>query len=692
MRLLNLTIHNVGVFRGRHEFDFSPIPKPDGTRRHLTVITGANGVGKSTVFQSLNLALHGSLAISSRMTRQAYSQFLWGRLHRYEGTGLPVPEEEAGIKLSFHYTQSGQPLHVQVNRRWKGSNKAVQESIKVLRNGAPPEVDPADYQTWINELIPPGLGPICFFDAEQLDALASLEQQKALLGHTLRGLLGLDLVEQLQADLDRYTLLKSGGGRGLDRLRKDLQKSQSALKKCEAKLSRLQADYDSLAAKENQIEAELAERERRLAAKGGAYAARRPLLEERLKVVFSEIESISEDLRSQSAELLPFSLAPELCRYLSERLRRETEVRQQQSANKLWRERTSHYRKLLRGDEVWHGINIAPGDRKTLAERLVKEFRALDSKAEDGEVFVHNLADAEKEKLQDWISQAVYTVPHHVRAQAERLRALQNEQHQIDSDLQRAPDEEELIPIHAEITQLREASIDNRRERDNLKEKLGALQFQRDEFAREVLRAKEKLVKAQGFKQQLALAERSKKILRAYAESLTNERLRNLERALVESFNEICRKERLLDRAVISPGDFSVRLHGSSGDELNLAEFSAGERELYALALISSLRKVSGRRLPVVIDTPLARLDEIHRRRFLHDYVPAVSDQVVLIATEAELDEHLLVEAEPYIARVYRLNYDQTRKESYATMSEAPPAPAPGMTLPEISREKAHVS
>src|SRR5207237_5075724 len=126
---------------------------------------------------------------------------------------------------------------------------------------------------------------------------------------------------------------------------------------------------------------------------------------------------------------------------------------------------------------VWQGLRVAPGDRKILTERLMKEFRAMDSKADAGETFVHNLADAEKERLQVWITQALGTVPHHVRAQSERLRALQNERHQVESDLQRAPDEEELMPLHTEILRLRASSVAVRRERDGYREQLGAMQF-----------------------------------------------------------------------------------------------------------------------------------------------------------------------------------------------------------------------
>lgn len=63
MRLLNLTIQNFGVFQGRHDFDLTPLSddlshvrNAENALHPLVVISGQNGVGKSTLFQSLMLA------------------------------------------------------------------------------------------------------------------------------------------------------------------------------------------------------------------------------------------------------------------------------------------------------------------------------------------------------------------------------------------------------------------------------------------------------------------------------------------------------------------------------------------------------------------------------------------------------------------------------------------------------------
>ena len=54
----------------------------------------------------------------------------------------------------------------------------------------------------------------------------------------------------------------------------------------------------------------------------------------------------------------------------------------------------------------------------------------------------------------------------------------------------------------------------------------------------------------------------------------------------------------------------------------------------------------------------------------MHDYVPAVSDQVVLLTTETELNDGLLAQAEPYLARIYRLDYDLQQEQTIVKCEE----------------------
>lgn len=667
MHLLNLTIYNWGVFRGRHNFNLAPVRQPGGTRRHLTVIRGHNGAGKSTLFQAIALALHGPLALSDRMSRQAYSDFLLSRLHHHSEDGSPVISDEGSVALSFRYVQSGRPLRIQVERHWRRSGRNVLETLTVLQDGEPPDVDYINYQIWLNDLVPPGTASLCFFDAEQLDALANPEQHNGLLGETLSRLLGLDLVERLRADLEYY-ILRRGRRRRVEYLREEVLQHQATLDALDTQLSQQRAEAEELTAEQSDLEANLAQQERRLAAEGGIYAARRPILQERLTAVQKEIETVAGQLRELSAGLLPFALVPELCRALSQSLAQEAELRRRQIAKEFWQERVNSIELILQDDALWQELDVPPHVREALAKRLVHTLREADTlDVANQQPLVHHLAQPEHEQLREWIAQALHAVPRQVRMLGKRLRELQAERRRIEVDLQRAPEDEVLAPIHAEIMRLEAALADVRQQQRVLNERISALQFRRDEQARQLQRAAEQLAATQTSEWQLALAKRSKLVLHTYQDALTRQRLAVLEEALVTAFNTICHKEHLLAAAHISPDDFHVRLQSTAGHVLGLGDFSAGERQLYALALLWALRKVSGRQLPLAMDTPLTRLDEIHRRRLMHDYVPVVSDQVVLFATDAELDAGLLAQVRPYLAHVYRLDYDPQRGETEVT-------------------------
>ena len=65
---------------------------------------------------------------------------------------------------------------------------------------------------------------------------------------------------------------------------------------------------------------------------------------------------------------------------------------------------------------------------------------------------------------------------------------------------------------------------------------------------------------------------------------------------------------------------------------------SAGAEQIVALALIDGLNRAARKQGPVIIDTPLGRLDPAHRTNVL-DYLPAMAGQLVLLVHEGEIDK-----------------------------------------------------
>jgi len=71
-----------------------------------------------------------------------------------------------------------------------------------------------------------------------------------------------------------------------------------------------------------------------------------------------------------------------------------------------------------------------------------------------------------------------------------------------------------------------------------------------------------------------------------------------------------------------------------------------------------SLAKTSGRSLPFIIDTPLARLDVDHRNNLVEEFFPAASHQVIILSTDTEITKPYYEKLLPYIARSYSMEYD----------------------------------
>lgn len=117
--------------------------------------------------------------------------------------------------------------------------------------------------------------------------------------------------------------------------------------------------------------------------------------------------------------------------------------------------------------------------------------------------------------------------------------------------------------------------------------------------------------------------------------------------------------------AHINPETFDVELIDEKGSVINRKLLSAGEKQIYAIAILEALAKTSGRDLPVIIDTPLGRLDSQHRDKLINHYFPFASHQVVLLSTDTEVDERYFVDQlRDDISHAYEIVFNTHTKSS----------------------------
>jgi DNA sulfur modification protein DndD len=148
------------------------------------------------------------------------------------------------------------------------------------------------------------------------------------------------------------------------------------------------------------------------------------------------------------------------------------------------------------------------------------------------------------------------------------------------------------------------------------------------------------------------------KVLDLYSSKLREKKLQLLEQYLIEAIQVLIHKKDFIEKVAIDKKTFVMTLYRKNNQEMLKDELSEGEKQMFATAVLWALAKTSGRPLPFMIDTPLARLDVEHRGKLVETFFPSASHQVVIFSTDAEIDEKYYAQLKPFISKSYLMKYD----------------------------------
>jgi DNA sulfur modification protein DndD len=157
-------------------------------------------------------------------------------------------------------------------------------------------------------------------------------------------------------------------------------------------------------------------------------------------------------------------------------------------------------------------------------------------------------------------------------------------------------------------------------------------------------------------------ASRIQVTLSQFQTSVIEKNVEKIEELILTSFQTLTRKKQLVTGVRIDPKRFTIALRGADDKELHPDRLSSGERQLFATAMLWALRQAAGRPLPVVIDTPLARLDKAHRDVVVRQYFPVASHQVLLLSTDEEITNQRYNTLKPTLAHSYSLEFDESER------------------------------
>lgn len=655
MRLNRLVLRNFGLFRGEQEIVFCPRDDGDGAYRPMVLIGGHNGTGKTTLLEAVRVCLHGRLALGPRVTDAAYHGYLRERLHR--AVDLDSTAIYASVGLEFDYSHLGQKSCYFVQRGWEPRGGAgVKEGIRVLRDGEPlDDVDSALWSDFVRSLVPPGVAQLFFFDGEKIKQLAEEETEALALGESIKALLGLDLVERLQADLDVFSA-KQARRTARAQTSRRLRELDKELRNLHGELDRIEEDRSCADDKHMELEAMIMKVEERLTQGGEGLASRREDLRQEEADLSAELGATEKGVRSLLDGAAPFLLCQDtgakLIRQLDlENARRDWEIGREHVEDVV---RTIRTRLTATSSRRGHLDDDAALWVSQAIEDTEKEISDPPDRIRNVEV-LHALSETDRQTCTHAVRIAAPALARQLSLQATKIVSLEGELSDCRNRLNRVPDAAELTPIVAEMSGLQAEQAKVAHELALLRERGSALQKAVSTRERERRRLERDEIAFERASSRLALAVQAREAAGDYLQRLTVAKTAELQQRALESFLLLSRKDDFVHHLHINPETFAVSLYDSRGEIIPKSSLSAGEKQIYAISLLWGMARVSKRPLPMIVDTPLGRLDSYHRSNLVKHYFPSAAHQVVLLTTDTEVDRLQYEQLRDHTSHSYRL-------------------------------------
>ncbi len=638
----SLTLTNFGTYAGENRIDLSP-----GADRPIVLVGGSNGSGKTTILEALLLCLHGRRALGNTVSLRRYEAHVASRIHT-PPDGVPPPTE-ATLTIVLEHTEGGETSEYVVERTWKLTRtRKIQESLYLSRDGATVEDLPeSSWQDFLDGLVPPGVANLFLFDGEQIQSLADDDTGEHLSG-AVRRLLGLDVVGQLRIDLQRYVARAEGQTEAT--LAANFAKCEHELRNAEARVRTLRGERADAQARRDQI-VDRTEREREhFAQQGGVLATERTKLEQNERAATERAFRAEAEVREMIAGLLPFAICPAVASSVDARLRAE----QVDEENDVIRRRLHQVRARL--SRAVTGRNAAKP-----AAQLIEEILLGRDSCQRQEARIHDLTPTERAVLADQLARVRSHLPPAASAAAKRLIRADEQRLRARNQLDKAPETSAVSDLLVKLQGLERQVGVLDANLTRLDDELHKARYEVTVAERGLSRAHDALRCSQDIAHRSGLALRAMSALEAFELRLQMAKLGEVELETARYFNRLSRKGELLSTVRLDPESLRISLERWDGSALPKERLSAGEKQLLAISLLWALAKTSGRPLPVVIDTPLARLDHLHRERLLREYFPRVSHQVIVLSTDTEVDASAAQELAPATVRAFHLDHDASR-------------------------------
>lgn len=644
MFLEEITISNVGLFRKRNTLNLAP-PSPD---KPIILIGGLNGSGKTTLLDAIQLALYGRRARLSNRGNLSYEEYLRRSINK-NGEG-----EAASVMLRFRQSVDGREQSFQVHRTWKQNGRGLVENLTVHQNNVLDKVLTDTWTEYVEELIPVEISQLFFFDGEKIESFANYENSAGLVSRAVHSLLGLDVVNTLSSDLitlernKRIALKSSSEKLNIDKLQEEISRLDEECEDLSVERAAAQSHFD-------RKRKELSEAENDYSKGGGSLFDQRDKIENELGSLRERLSEVEDQLLTYSEGVLPLLLVSGLLSEVSSQSLNEKKLSEAVIVGRVIDDRD---RQLL---DFLESKGICVQAFNAVAHFLREDRKSRTSKDDKFERFL-NLSPECEPDLQNIQSTVLPKLQNLISELLSNENSLQAQIVDSERKLAGVPAQDLVIKLSENRDAARKAAGEAGSSLAEVDEKIKRLTNEREELYAKRVAQIEQAVKEEFDRDEAGRIVQHTKLVRntldKFRVAMVSRHAHRIAALVLDSFQRLLRKEFLVSNITINTETFTLEIYGANKQIISPERLSAGERQLLAISMLWGLARASGRPLPVVIDTPLGRLDATHRRKLVEDYFPYASHQVLLLSTDEEIDKRHYKRLEPFIGHTYHLEFD----------------------------------
>lgn len=659
MKFISIELENIFAYDRKVEVNLS------GTspERNVILIWGRNGMGKTSFLNSLKLLFLGADLPDMRTIgfpprtlppRQyvlgddtSWSGVINRRAqHRALTAGVPVT---ARVKAKWEMPGGG---IISAERQWVTTKTGYSEGL-VLVDGEQRLTAEAAADR-LEDFVPREFVRFFFFDSEDIKQLAETAERKQI---DFDRLLRITFVQELASELRR---LASERGRNAvsDELRENIRIQEEALTR--ARVTK-EGAAQKISELDDLIAADVAELRRlnvrRENLSAGASDAQRAALEERQQQLKLDLARAEDEIVEAGPAVAPIlanlDLLERALEAIADRLSAAGAAEQVLA------------RRIQQDLPLWireAPVDLSPDVAQTLASNLSERIGALVG-ATESSGFFRNLDAVRAGEIHSHLQRWSFTGPDTHALHVSRLINVRRIRREL-ADIREALMQLE-VGSQANLEQYRlvVGNIENIEGRlAELNQQKGLAEARRGDAEKAEQESAERLAGFRAQEQEALKSGREAGFILKLSSTMDDlrEAMRVSTRAkIVELINERFRslvfEHGLIDKITIDD-TWTLTYLDAAGRGIGRASLSSGLKQLAATALLWAMKDTAGEDMPVVIDTPLGRIDRENQDQMLLNYYPRLSSQVIVLPTNTEIDERKRRMLLSKIAAEYTIN------------------------------------